>query len=182
MPASRLAGIIAMGGAVRESGNVTRYAEFNIMADPEAAATVLCAEVPVTLVPLDVTRKVAADRAWSAGLAAQGGKIAGTAAAMIEAYLENLERRRSASFASAQAPSRKLPAAFPLHDPCVILHAIDPSLFRAEPLPIRVVADGSERDGQTVIDSKTGTIVQVLTQADRGRALALVHDRLTALP
>jgi inosine-uridine nucleoside N-ribohydrolase len=61
--ASRLAGIVAMGGAVREGGNVTKFAEFNIAADPEAAAIVLGAGIPVTLVPLDVTRKVLADRA-----------------------------------------------------------------------------------------------------------------------
>jgi purine nucleosidase/pyrimidine-specific ribonucleoside hydrolase len=74
--ARRLAGIIAMGGAVREPGNVTSFAEFNIAADPEAAAIVLGSGVPVTLVPLDVTRKVLADREWNATLLAKGGKIA----------------------------------------------------------------------------------------------------------
>jgi purine nucleosidase len=177
--ARRVAGIVAMGGAVQEGGNVTRYAEFNIAADPEAAAIVLGAGVPVTLVPLDVTRKVLADRAWSASLVARGGGIARTANALIESYLRNLARRRSVKGAPA---AQALPPSFPLHDPCVILHAIDPGLFRAEPLPIRVVADRSERDGQTVIDQEAGAIIHVLTHADSARALAVVLDRLAALP
>jgi purine nucleosidase len=51
--ARRLRGIIAMGGAVRERGNVTPFGEFNIVADPEAADIVLRSGIPVTLVPLD---------------------------------------------------------------------------------------------------------------------------------
>jgi len=94
--AQRLAGIIAMGGAVRDRGNVTPFAEFNIAADPEAAAVVLRSGVPLTLVPLDVTRQVAADPGWGARLAATGGKIATASAAMIEAYLANIARRRAA--------------------------------------------------------------------------------------
>ncbi|SEE91284.1 purine nucleosidase/pyrimidine-specific ribonucleoside hydrolase [Rhizobiales bacterium GAS191] len=175
--ARRLGGIIAMGGAVRERGNVTPFAEFNIAADPEAAAIVLRSGIPVTLVPLDVTRKVTADRQWSAYLAQSGGKIARTSAAMIEAYLEKLARRRQAAGGAAQA----LPATFPLHDPCVMLYAADPSLFEVERLPLRVVTDASERDGQTVIDPESGSAVDVLTQADTPRALALAFARLSGL-
>ncbi|MFI5015705.1 MAG: nucleoside hydrolase [Hyphomicrobiales bacterium] len=177
--ARRLAGIIAMGGAVRERGNVTPFAEFNVAADPEAAAIVLRSGVPITLVPLDVTRKVTADRDWNARLAKAGGKVAAASAAMIEAYLGNIARRRLAAGlpnAQAQVPG------FPLHDPCVMLHAIDPTLFRAERLPIRVVAERSERDGQTLIDEEAGTPIDVLTQAETGRALALVLERLAGLP
>ena len=61
----RLGRIVAMGGAIRREGNVTPAAEFNIYADPEAAAIVLRSGVPVTLVPLDATRS--AGRAASAG-------------------------------------------------------------------------------------------------------------------
>ncbi len=176
--ARRLAGIIAMGGAVREAGNVTNFAEFNIAADPEAAAIVLGSRVPVTLVPLDVTRKVLADRHWSATLLAKGGQIARTAHALIEAYLRNLEVRLSARSAAAH-PS---PPRFPMHDPCVILRVIDPGLFGAEELPIRVITDRSERDGATVLDPRGGDRVEVLTKVDGERALALILERLASLP
>lgn len=50
--------IIIMGGAVREKGNITPYAEFNFYVDPLAAKIVLEAELPITLIPLDVTHQV----------------------------------------------------------------------------------------------------------------------------
>src|SRR4051812_18985223 len=52
-----VAGVTAMGGAVRVPGNVTGHAEANIASDPEAAAAVFGARWPVTLVPLDVTMR-----------------------------------------------------------------------------------------------------------------------------
>lgn len=54
----KLKKIIIMGGAVREKGNITPYAEFNFYVDPLAAKIVLEAELPITLVPLDVTHQV----------------------------------------------------------------------------------------------------------------------------
>jgi purine nucleosidase len=50
-----VANVTVMGGAVRVPGNVTAFAEANIANDPEAAAAVVAAGRPVTLVPLDVT-------------------------------------------------------------------------------------------------------------------------------
>lgn len=46
--------IVLMGGAVGR-GNTGPVSEFNIQVDPEAAAVVLAAGVPVAVVPLDVT-------------------------------------------------------------------------------------------------------------------------------
>ena len=50
--------IVVMGGAIAVPGNITPAAEFNFYVDPEAAAAVLEAGLPVELVPLDVTRRV----------------------------------------------------------------------------------------------------------------------------
>ncbi|HEX2505289.1 MAG TPA: nucleoside hydrolase, partial [Gaiellaceae bacterium] len=54
--AERVARIVLMGGAVAE-GNVTPAAEFNIWADPEAAARVFASGLDVTMVGLDVTHQ-----------------------------------------------------------------------------------------------------------------------------
>ena len=55
--------IVAMGGAMREGGNRTPSAEFNILADPHAADIVLRCGRPIVLMGLDVTHQVMSTRA-----------------------------------------------------------------------------------------------------------------------
>jgi inosine-uridine nucleoside N-ribohydrolase len=55
-PEARPERIVLMGGAIAE-GNVTPAAEFNIWADPEAAARVFTSGIDLTMVGLDVTHK-----------------------------------------------------------------------------------------------------------------------------
>jgi purine nucleosidase len=49
--------MVIMGGAIRESGNMTPQAEFNVYCDPYAAHVVFHSGIPITLIPLDVTHK-----------------------------------------------------------------------------------------------------------------------------
>ncbi len=50
--------VIALGGSWREPGNATAMAEFHFYCDPEAAREVLHSKLPITLIPLDVMRKL----------------------------------------------------------------------------------------------------------------------------
>src|SRR5215470_6834000 len=54
----QLGRLVIMGGAIGVPGNSTPVAEFNIFVDPHAADVVFRAGLPLTLVPLDVTRQV----------------------------------------------------------------------------------------------------------------------------
>jgi purine nucleosidase/pyrimidine-specific ribonucleoside hydrolase len=58
----RIGRLVIMGGAVRVPGNVTPAAEFNMHVDPEAAARVFAAGLPIDLVPLDATHQVILSR------------------------------------------------------------------------------------------------------------------------
>jgi purine nucleosidase len=49
--------MVIMGGAIREGGNITPQAEFNVYTDPHAAHVVFHSGIPITLIPLDVTHK-----------------------------------------------------------------------------------------------------------------------------
>ncbi|MDR0809193.1 MAG: nucleoside hydrolase, partial [Gemmobacter sp.] len=54
---ARVRQVALMGGAYFEVGNITPAAEFNMYVDPEAAAIVFRAGIPLTVLPLDATHK-----------------------------------------------------------------------------------------------------------------------------
>lgn len=116
--AARIGQIIAMGGAVDEPGNIGPRSEFNFATDPEAADIVLRAGLDLTLVPLDVTRKVRADTAFMSSL--RGTSPGDIAAEIIALYFGTGRESR------------------PLHDPCLMLLALEPSLFDIEPRHLSV--------------------------------------------
>ena len=70
--AHRVAGIVVMGGAYFEVGNITPAAEFNIYVDPEAAAEVFACGAPITVLPLDATHKALVTRERNAAFRAIG--------------------------------------------------------------------------------------------------------------
>jgi purine nucleosidase len=161
--ANRIGRVIAMGGAVHEPGNVGPRAEFNIAADPEAAAVVFASGLPITLIPLDVTRKVRADRNYLARLRAVGKVSAAVSADLIEAYFQS----------TAGGESR------PLHDPCVMLYALRRDLFGCEKLAVRVDIGDSRDAGALTIDAIAGELSVAMT-VDAAGALDLLRERLTA--
>ncbi len=54
---ARVARIVLMSGVFCDIGNITKAAEFNAYADPEALGEALALRIPTTLVPLDICRK-----------------------------------------------------------------------------------------------------------------------------
>ena len=58
-----VAGVVVMGGAFQQPGNITQFAEFNFYADANAAADVFESALPLTVIPLDVTHQVLIDDA-----------------------------------------------------------------------------------------------------------------------
>ncbi|MCY6369249.1 nucleoside hydrolase [Clostridium ganghwense] len=60
--------LVIMGGAIARlpdgAGNVTPNAEFNFWVDPEAAKVVLRSGIPITLSPLNVSRKTHLTKNW----------------------------------------------------------------------------------------------------------------------
>lgn len=161
--AQRIGRIIAMGGAIREPGNVGPRAEFNIATDPEAADVVFRSGVPVVLVPLDVTRRVRATRNFTEQLAASAVPGAVKTAELIEAYFLSATERESR----------------PLHDPCVMLLALRPDLFQCETLRLTVGTRPDEEAGALAVDEGQGAPVQVAMMVDAPAALDLLEWGLT---
>ena len=140
--AGNVAGVVVMGGAVWTGGNVTPAAEANIWQDPHAAAEVLAANWPVTLVGLDVTEQVRCTPQDFDTIADGAPMTGGFLRAAVEFYFAF--HRETAGFTGCY-----------MHDPTAVLTISAPHLFKAEELPIEVVTDGAEA-GRTRIGTGTG--------------------------
>jgi purine nucleosidase/pyrimidine-specific ribonucleoside hydrolase len=163
--ARRIGRIIAMGGAIHEHGNVGPRSEFNLWADPEAAAMVLASGVPLVLVPLDVTRRVRATRELVSRLMTSGRPTAQMVAHLIQAY-----------FTSPTAQDSR-----PLHDPCVMLFALSPEHFHCEDLELSVSVAKDEKAGELATMAEEGALVRVAMRVDAPAVLKLLTRQLTAV-
>lgn len=161
--AQRIGRVIAMGGAVHEPGNIGPRSEFNIAADPEAAEIVFGAGLDMTLIPLDVTRKVRATRDDTTMLQKTGVPAAVASGALIDAYFQS----------TTGGESR------PLHDPCVMLLALDESMFGCETLKL-AVDTGTTRDAGALTLDENGSSVSVALKVESAAVLKLLYERLSA--
>lgn len=141
--AARLARhVVVMGGTMLAPGNVAPQVEFNFGYDPEAAAEVLGAPWPVTIVGLDVTQEVTARPGDIAQLSAGRDAVAQFAARLLASY-------------SRAYQSLGRPAAVPLHDPLAAMVALRPDVVDSEEWPLTVETGGSWTRGMLVVDRRT---------------------------
>ena len=153
--ATRMAGISLMGGSASH-GNVTAAAEFNLWADPHAAAIVFGCAAPLHMCGLDVTQQFLVDEATVTALRGIGNAAGSFAADLLAFYVR-----------SAQARTGR--AGGPLHDPCAVLALTHPQLLRGTHLPVAVETDGSLTRGMTVVDRRPWT------PADKANCVVYEH-------
>ena len=137
--AARLGPVVAMGGARTEGGNITPSAEFNIWADPDAAAEVFASGCEMIVMGLDATHQVRATEDRIAALEASGDARAATAARLLR---------------FSQAIERDIVGwdAAPLHDPCTVAWLLRPELFRLAPCRIAVETESELTRGHTAVE------------------------------
>lgn len=134
----RVREVSLMGGAYTR-GNATPAAEFNILADPEAAAAVFDAPWPVTMVGLDLTHQATAGADVIARIEAIGTPLSRIVVDLLTFF--------GASYAAAEGMD-----APPVHDPCAVAHIVDPSLLTTVGAFVAVELKGTWSYGQTVTD------------------------------
>ncbi|MCA0994696.1 nucleoside hydrolase [Alloyangia pacifica] len=136
---SRVQEIVLMGGAYFEVGNISPAAEFNIFVDPEAAAEVFGAGVPLVVMPLDVTHKALVTPTRNEAFRALGSKV-GTAVAEMTDFFERFDLEKYGSNGA------------PLHDPCVTAYLLAPGIFSGRHINVEIETNSELTRGMTVAD------------------------------
>jgi inosine-uridine nucleoside N-ribohydrolase len=129
--------IVIMGGSTNE-GNAGPAAEFNMIADPEAADIVFCSGVPVHMCGLDMTMKALMSPEDLDQVAALGSKQAVFFRDVVQGIVGFMSRLGIRGIN--------------MHDPAAVLYAADDSIFKAYPAGIRVETKGKITQGKTVTD------------------------------
>jgi len=168
----RIARIVLMGGAYFEVGNITPAAEFNIFVDPEAAAIVFAAGVPLVVIPLDATHKALTSRAWVETMRALPGRVGPAVAAWTD-FFERFDREKYGSDGG------------PLHDPCTVAWLLRPDLFAGREINVEIETEGRFTTGMTVADwwrvSGRAPNALFLREVDAPGFFGLLTERLARL-
>ena len=134
--AAMIPAIVMMGGSL-SGGNVTPAAEFNFYVDPEATHIVFHSGIPITMVGLDVTRKVQLREEHVAALEA-GKNPSSQAAGRI--MRSTMERYRKTGF----------PGGPTMHDPLALASMIDPAVVTLQDYFVDIETTGEITAGESI--------------------------------
>jgi purine nucleosidase len=136
---SQINEIVLMGGAMREAGNITPSAEFNIYVDPHAADIVLQSGIPIVMHGLDVTHKVLCEPQRMEKIRALGTGVS----AALYGMLTFFNRYDTQKYGTPGAP---------LHDPCTVAYLLKPELFKAKMCHVEISTSSGLTRGHTAVD------------------------------
>jgi purine nucleosidase len=167
--AARLGPIVVMGGARSEGGNITASAEFNVWADPDAAAEVFASGCEMIVMGLDATHQVRATEQRIAAIEAIGSRAADATASMLR-FSQRIEREIVGWDAA------------PLHDPCTVAWLLKPGLFETKPCRIDVETASDLTRGHTAVEFRVDPATarhHWATTADGQGVFDLIVERLS---
>ena len=153
--------IVMMGGSLTQPGNVTPFAEANIMQDPEASSKLFAAGAQITMIGLDVTTQVKLSREQAEAYRATGTATGTFLSDMLAYYIDVTEEAHPTGVPGCN-----------LHDPLAVAAALDPSLIDTFSCDIMVETEGAGR-GRTIGDPARVTCPSGRTQV----ALAVDAER-----
>lgn len=131
---TKLGGVVIMGGALAEPGNVSPVAEANFLADPHAADMVLGQQWPVVIVGLDVTHRVILTETMLKRLAASAGHTGECLWRISQFYMDFY---RSTPIFSAVTERGCC-----MHDATALVYLVAPEQFALGRGSSRVVTEG----------------------------------------
>lgn len=157
---------VIMGGSASR-GNVNHAAEYNMWADPEAAAIVFGAGWTVRMIGLDVTLRARASAAVQARMREFGALGAELFLPAIAQY----------------ADSHNHTGEPPVHDVCAVVSVADPTVFGYTPALVQVETTGKLTSGMTVTEFSQSVTpnASVATAIDVDKFWTLVLDVYSGL-
>lgn len=165
--AQRIPRIVTMAGAYRE-GNVTPSAEFNVLADPEAAHIVFSSGIPMTMIGLEVTSQAPVTEEVVTKALALGTPQAQIAARLMQREIDWFREH--------------LGIDGQIFDACAVAAVIDPALVETRPMRVWVELGGQWTRGRTVADvsgyQRQPPNVDVGISIDRERFYQVLYDGL----
>jgi inosine-uridine nucleoside N-ribohydrolase len=174
--APRIAHICLMGGSIGD-GNTTVSAEFNVYADPEAAAIVFESGLPITMMGLDVTHQAILRTPAAERLRGLGTKSAAVAAELVEFALD----REGQWYGTPRMA---------VHDAVAIAHLAIADLVDVAEYDVQVDTGNGPARGRTVCDGLSRRVArkgramnaQVGIRIDRDRFEDVLVDAYRRLP
>lgn len=130
--------IVLMGGSYT-NGNVTPAAEFNIIADAEAAHVCFTSGRPITMIGLDVTRKVLC----YPEIVERMRRVGTCASRLFVDLMGHFCRTQKEVFGWEGGP---------LHDPVTIAYLLDPAVVETRPMNVRIDLRSTDSYGRTNCD------------------------------
>ena len=127
-----------MGGAYT-NGNVTPAAEFNIVADADAAYVCFTSGRPITMVGLDVTRKALC----YPSIVERMEKVNNKASKLFVDLMRHFCKSQKEVFGWEGGP---------LHDPITIAYLIDPTVLTTKPMFSEIDIRSTQSYGRTNCD------------------------------
>lgn len=137
--AEKIQRIVLMGGSYT-NGNVTPAAEFNILADPEAAHVCFTSGRPITMIGLDVTRKVLC----YPEIVERMAKAGNCASRLFVDLMKHFCKAQKEVFGWEGGP---------LHDPVTIACLLDPGLVSTKPMNVQIDLSHGPSYGRTNCDA-----------------------------
>ena len=160
--------IVLMGGSY-QLGNMTPAAEFNILADPDAAHIVFSSGVKIVMMGLDLTRQASATKEVVEKIKSLNNKAS-------KLFVDLME-----FFAASQKNVFGWSAA-PVHDPTTIAYIIDPECIEVKPMFCEIELWSERSYGRTLCDYfgilKKEPNVDVAIKLDFDKFWNLVYENL----
>ena len=160
--------IVLMGGSY-QLGNMTPAAEFNILADPDAAHIVFSSGVKVVMMGLDLTRQASATKEVVEKIKSLNNKASKLFVDLMEFFAASQKNVYGWS-----AP--------PVHDPTTIAYIIDPECIEVKPMFCEIELWSERSYGRTLCDYfgilKKEPNVDVAVKLDFDRFWNLIYENL----